>query len=415
MLFGTTVEAATWSEIDAVWRVRIRAADGTTRTLEAEHLVTAVGVLNTPKTPDLPGRDAFRGRQFHSSRWPDDLDVTGLDVAVVGTGATAMQLAPAVADAARSVTIYQRSPQWVRPVEGYQDRMPEGADFLMENMPFYYEWFRFAMFWRYGDGLLKTLRKDPDWPHPERSVNARNDLHREELAAHIDEELATRPDLVDKCLPTYPPFGKRILIDNGWYRTVSRPDVELVDTPIAGLDAQSVVTTDGTHRRADVVVWATGFDVTRLAAALDVTGREGTTLQEAWSDENPTAYLGITVPGFPNFYCLLGPNSALGHGGSVVFQSECQARYVAACLVASVEQEFDTIEVREEVHDAYVASVDAEHEQLIWTHHGMSNWYRNRKGRVIAIMPWRLVDFWHLTRTPDLTDYHLGRRPAAHT
>lgn len=403
--FRTRVTGARWDEASSTWNVRIQPDGASEETVVVDYLVTAIGVLNSPKVPVFTGQERFTGRALHSARWPADLDVDGRDIAVIGTGATAMQLVPALAGRVRSITVYQRSPQWVRPVDGYKDEMPKGMYLLMGRMPFYYEWFRFTMFWRYADGLLKTLRKDPSWPHPERAVNARNDLHRQELTDFIQAELAGRPELIDKCLPHYPPFGKRILIDNGWYRTIRRPDVELVTEGIDRFEGDDIVTRDGVRRRADVVIYATGFDVTQLAASLDVVGRDGISLRGAWRDENPTAYLGMGVHGFPNFFCLLGPNSALGHGGSTIFQSECQARYIAAAIVAAAERGVTSVEIRREVQDEYVASVDVEHEALIWTHPGMTNWYRNRYGRVIAIMPWRLVDFWHMTSEIDLDEY----------
>ena len=142
-----------------------------------------------------------------------------------------------------------------------------------------------------------------------------------------------------------------------------------------------------------------------MAAALDITGRDGVKLRETWADENPTAYLGITVPEFPNLFRLQGPNTGLGHGGSAIFQSECQARHITACLAASIETGATALEVRREVHDAYVDSVDTEHEQMIWTHPGMSTYYRNARGRVVSVMPWRLVDYWSMTHELDRSAY----------
>jgi 4-hydroxyacetophenone monooxygenase len=261
------------------------------------------------------------------------------------------------------------------------------------------------MFWRYGDSLLPYLRKDPDWPHPERSVNAVNDRHRQEMTDFIHAELGDRADLVAKCVPDYPPYGKRILLDNGWYRTLLKPNVELVDTPIARIVPQGIETADGTVRGADVIVVATGFKVTELAARLNITGRGGVTLAQAWADENPTAYLGVAVPGFPNFYCMIGPNSGPGHGGSVIFQAECQTRYIAAALVGMIENGIGAIDVRRDVHDAYIRKVDAAHEGMIWSHPGMTTYYRNRHGRVFSVMPWRFVDYWAMTHDPDFTDF----------
>jgi 4-hydroxyacetophenone monooxygenase len=143
-----------------------------------------------------------------------------------------------------------------------------------------------------------------------------------------------------------------------------------------------------------------------MTARLNVRGRGGIDLRDEWADDDPTAYLGITVPGFPNLFCLQGPNTGLGHGGSAICQSECQARYITSGLSQMIEHAIDAVDVRRDVHDDYIARVDAEHEQLVWTHPGMSTYYRNRAGRVVSVMPWRLVDYWAMTHDADLHDYH---------
>ena len=261
------------------------------------------------------------------------------------------------------------------------------------------------MFWRYGDGLLPFLRKDPDWPHPDRAVNKGNDRHRQELTDFILSELKDRPDLIEKCVPTYPPYGKRILLDNGWFRTLTKPHVELVTEPIDHFAPDGIVAADGTLRPADVIVISTGFKVTEMAARLNISGSGGKKLSDAWANDNPTAYLGLTVPDFPNFFCMLGPNAGPAHGGSVIFQSECQSRYITACLVDMIEHGLAAIDVRQDVHDQYVREVDVEHEQMIWTHPGMTTYYRNKQGRVFSAMPWRFVDYWRMTHNADLSQY----------
>ncbi|MGE4245014.1 MAG: flavin-containing monooxygenase [Parvibaculaceae bacterium] len=402
--FRTRLLSSRWDEASRRWISQVEDDEGT-HEIASAFLVSAVGQLNDPIMPEIEGVSRFCGPSFHSALWPEGLGVKDKRVAVIGTGATAMQLVPAIADDVRSVAVYQRSPQWSRPIAGYSDNIGEGAQWLLEHMPFYAEWFRFNMFWRYGDGLLPFLRKDPAWPHPERAVNRINDRHRQELTDFILSELGDRKDLVEKCVPSYPPYGKRILLDNGWYRTLLKPTVELVDTPIRRIVQDGIETEDGQKRRADIIVYSTGFKVTEMAARLNIKGRGGLDLAEAWADENPTAYLGVTVPGFPNFFCMLGPNSGPAHGGSVIFQAECQTRYISALLVEMISRDIAAIDVRQDVHDAYVRKVDSEHEQLIWTHPGMSTYYRNRQGRVFSPSPWRFVDYWAMTHDPDLGDY----------
>ena len=402
--FNTQLTSSRWDEASRRWISTLKTDSGTEQ-FESSVLVSAIGQLNDPSRARFKGEEEFKGQILHSALWSEDIELDGKHVAVIGTGATAMQLVPSIADRVASLTVYQRSAQWSRPVAGYSDPISEGAQWLLAHLPFYVQWYRFNMFWRYGDGLLPFLRKDPDWPHPDRAVNKGNDRHRQELTDFILTELSGRPDLIEKCVPSYPPYGKRILLDNGWFRTLTRPNVELVTDPIDRFTRDGIVAADGRPRAADIIVISTGFKVTEMAARLNITGREGKRLADAWANDNPTAYLGLTVPGFPNFFTMLGPNTGPAHGGSVIFQSECQSRYITACLVEMIERDIAAIDVRQDAHDRYISEVDAEHERLIWTHPGMSTYYRNKQGRVFSAMPWRFVDYWRMTHDPDFSQY----------
>ena len=403
---NTELTGSRWDEARRRWISTLKTKDGE-EIFESSALVSAIGQLNDPLPAHFNGQENFNGLRLHSALWNEDINVEGKHVAVIGTGATAMQLVPSIADRVASVTVYQRTAQWARPVKGYTEAITEGAQWLLAHLPFYVQWYRFNMFWRYGDGLLPFLRKDPRWPYPDRAVNKSNDRHRQELTDFIVSELKDRPDLVEKCVPTYPPYGKRILLDNDWFRTLTKPNVELVTDAIDHFAPEGIVTADGKLRRADIIVISTGFKVTEMAARLNITGRDGSNLREKWANDNPTAFLGLTVPGFPNFFCMLGPNSGPAHGGSVIFQSECQSRYISACLVEMIERGTAAIDVRQDVHDEYVRKVDAEHEQMIWTHPGLTTYYRNKQGRVFSAMPWRFVDYWAMTHDPDLSQYRV--------
>ncbi len=405
--FGTTVRSMAWDDAAKHWTVSLDSLDtshGSTQ-VRAACVVSAIGHFNKPVVPQFPGQDEFAGEIFHSARWPDGLDLTGKDVAVIGTGASSMQLVPTIAESVRTLTIFQRSAQWARHVPGLNDPVRPSEQYLFTHLPYYGTWTRFTQFWRYGDGLLRFLKKDPDWPHPQRSLNRINDRHRQEMTDYITAELAARPDLLDKCIPTYPPYGKRILLDKGWYRAIQRSNVDLVTEPIERLTADGIVDASGALHRADVVVVATGFSVTDLAARLNVSGIDGRALADDWADDNPHAHLGITVPGFPNFFMMGGPNTNAGHGGSAYLVAESQTRYITSCLVTLVESGHRSVDVRPSVRDAYIAEVDAEHETLIWTHPGMSTYYRNKADRVVSPMPFRLVDYWHSTRSMDTDDF----------
>ena len=213
------------------------------------------------------------------------------------------------------------------------------------------------------------------------------------------EELGDKADeLLDKVLPTYPPFGKRMLMDNGWYRMLRNPRVELVDDSIERIEGNTIITADGQVREADALVLATGFDVLRLINTYETVGRSGRTLREVWEDDNAQAYMGTVVPDFPNYFMLYGPNLQPGHGGSLIFVVEMQVRYIMDMIAKMAHNGLGAVEVREDVWAQYNANVDAEHENMVWTHPGMSTYYRNDRGRIVINSPYRNVDFFEMTR-----------------
>jgi 4-hydroxyacetophenone monooxygenase len=407
--FGTTVDEMTWDESHQAWSVVLRDAVGV-RTIFASAVISATGQLNRPKKNVCVGSDTFGGDLFHSAEWRHDVDLAGKRVAVVGTGASAMQFLRSVASTAESVVVFQRSPQWVIHNEHYHREVSVGAKWLLENIPYYYEWYRFGLFWRFGDGLLKTLRRDSEWQYPDRSMNRHNDRHRQQMTEYIEAQLVGRPDLVKKSLPGYPPYGKRILVDNDWFQTLRRPNVELVTASVEQVHEKGVIDSDGVSHEVDVIILATGFEAGKLLSPMKIRGRTGTLLSEVWGDDDPRAYLGITVPDYPNLFCLYGPNTNVAHGGSLFFQAECQLRYITSCLVQMLEGGVASIDVQKDVHDDYNGRVDQEHSELVWTHPGMHNWYRNAQGRVFSPMPWRFVDYWEMTHDADLGEYHLTRQ-----
>ncbi|MDL5159070.1 flavin-containing monooxygenase [Actinomycetospora termitidis] len=404
--FGAEVEAAAWDDDARRWAVTVRRADGSRETRGASVLISAVGQLNRPTVPDLPGLDSFEGPLFHSARWPD-LDLAGRRVAVVGTGASAMQIVPRIAGRAGSVTIFQRSPQWIAPHAGYFDEIGADRQQVLAEVPFYAGWYRTRLAWTFNDKVHPALVVDPDWEHPERSVNAANDGHRRHFTRYLEAELEGRPDLVAKALPHYPPFGKRMLLDNGWFAALRRDDVELVTEAVASVGPSSVRTASGAEHAANVVVMATGFAAHEFLAGVDVRGRSGRRLTEEWGDDDARAHLGMTVPGFPNLFLLSGPNTALGHGGSQITIIELQMRAVARLVAGMLEHGSSAIEVRREVAEAYDAEVDEAHAGMIWTHPGMTNWYRNAAGRVVNTLPWRIVDYRARLEASGLDDHEL--------
>ena len=404
--FRTSAVRAEYDEATARWMVTLRAADGTLEVLPFNAVVTAVGILNQPKLPNVPGLDRFRGPSFHSSSWPGDLDLSGKRVAVIGNGASAMQIVPAIADQVNELVIFQRTPQWVAPFEKFQQPIDEGARYLMRTFPIYRAWYFLKLYWQFGDKVLDSLRKDPDWPHPERAVNARNDGHREFFTQYIRDELGERTDLFEKVLPTYPPYGKRILLDNGWYQALCKPNVTLVTEAVASVTPTGVVTTAGDPYDVDVLVWATGFEASHFVSSLEVTGLGGETLYQAWDGDDARAYLGVSVPGFPNLFMLGGPNSFPGSGSFMYFM-EVQMRYIARLLAEMRRTGVAAIDVRKDVFDEYNELVDRTSQQTVWTHPGTNTYFRNSRDRLVFVSPFRNVEYWTRARQSSIADYEV--------
>jgi 4-hydroxyacetophenone monooxygenase len=405
--FATEVVAAVYDEGDAVWRVRTRGRDGSEETLVARVVVSAVGQLSRAKIPEIPGLATFEGVHFHSAAWRHDVELAGKRVAVVGTGASALQLVPEVAKIAARTTIFQRSPAWMIPNPSYHRAVSDGKKWLLRHVPYYGRWYRFLLFWPGSDGLMPSLEVDPEWPHPDRSVNAANDEMRALFTEYMRSQVGDDPELFEKVVPKYPPFGKRMLQDNGsWLAALKRADVDLVTEGIAEVTRDAVVSRSGVRHPVDVIVFATGFHANRFLWPMEIVGRRGARLGETWGDD-PAAYLGITVPGFPNLFCLYGPGTNLAHAGSIIFHSECQVRYVTGCLQALMERGLSSIECKQEVYDAFNRKLDERMARMVWSHPRMTSWYKNSKGRVTTTSPWRLADYWRWTRVPELADFEL--------
>jgi 4-hydroxyacetophenone monooxygenase len=401
--FNHEVVSATYREDEARWSVVVRNSFGELETLLARVVISAVGVLSRPKWPDIEGLDSFAGPKLHSGAWDRGFDWRAKRVALIGTGASGHQIAPTIAPDVAQLTIFQRSPHWVVPNPNYFLEVSPGKKWVLENVPFYARWYRFQLFWAFADGLHEALKVDPAWPDRKRSINPANHRHRQFMERFIRAELGNDSPLLDQVIPDYPPYGKRILIDNRWYQTLQRPNVDLVTQRIRRITAEGVETADGALHAADAIIFATGFQASKMQAPMTIRGRGGVDLHSTWKPNDATAYLGSLVSGFPNFFMLLGPNTALAHGGNAIFITECQMRFVMHCLRELIDRKLGSVEVTQAAHDAYVEEVDRLHAGMVWAHEGVSNWYKNPAGRVFAVLPYRLVDFWKMTRQLDRT------------
>ncbi|ALJ21911.1 flavin-containing monooxygenase [Microbacterium sp. No. 7] len=402
--FGTEVTDMVWVEDAGTWRVTARCA-GEVVTYEAEIVLVGAGQLARPRLPDLPGMDTFEGVLTHSAEWPDDLDVTGKRVALIGAGASAMQIGPAIVDRVAELILVQRSKQWVAPCPNYFDAFDEAEHFLMAHVPLYLQWYRARLNWVYNDRVHESLQIDPDWTEPAESINAINAGHRRHYIRYIREKLAGHPDVIERSIPEYPPFGKRMLLDNGWYDMLIAPHTTFLSTGVAEVTPRGFIDTDGVEHECEVLVFATGFHVARFLHPMTVVGRDGRDTVQTWGEDDSRVYLGLTAPNFPNMFFLGGPATLLGHGGSFIGIAEMQVDYVMRLIAEMAERDLKSIACREDVCEDYNRALDEAHGRMVWTHRGMQNWYRNPQGRVLAVIPWRIADYRNMLRASDLGDY----------
>ena len=386
------------------WQVKVRGDDGED-TITANAVITAVGQLNRPKLPDIEGLGSFQGPAFHTAQWESEHDLKGKRIIVIGTGASAFQTVPEIAQVADRVTVLQRTPPWVAPRPEYHDAIGGGKHWLLNHVPFYAKWFRFWMFWTTGEGLLSMVKRDPAWNETDRSISEANDQLRAMLTANVERMVGDDPELFAKCVPAYPPAGKRMLVDNGhWFRALKRDNVELVTDPIARILPDGVETESGRRVEADILIYGTGFHASRILFPMKIYGQGGVELRERWGAD-PRAYLGVVMPGYPNLFCCYGPNTNIVVNGSIIFFSECEVRYIMGCLKLLIADGKAAMNCRQDVHDAYNQKIDAGNLDMAWGADNVRSWYKNENGRVTQNWPFTLLEFWHQTRAPEPGDY----------
>ncbi|HYM33234.1 MAG TPA: NAD(P)/FAD-dependent oxidoreductase [Candidatus Cybelea sp.] len=406
--FNTSVIDARFDEAASRWTVRLKRPDGKEENVTANAVISAVGQLNRPRFPDIPGRESFAGASFHSAEWRHDIDLAGKRVAVIGTGASAYQFVPEIAGQAKDLLVFQRTPPWLLPTPNYHHDVGAGKQWLLEHIPFYAKWYRFWLFWMSSDGLYPAVKADPSWSGPPTAISQRNQEMRNVIVAGLKHQVVDKPDLIDKIVPTYPLGGKRALRDNGlWTATLKRDNVDLITTPIERITPRGIVTKDQVEHAVDVIIYGTGFHASRFLWPMKIYGRKGIELHEQWQGD-ARAYLGMTVPNFPNFFCLYGPNTNIVVNGSIIFFSECSVRYIIGCLELLAEKDARTIECKRGIHDAFNRRVDDMNKQMAWGMPGVTSWYKNQLGRVSQNWPFPLVDYWKATLAPDPADFELN-------
>jgi 4-hydroxyacetophenone monooxygenase len=395
--YGLEVTEARWDDDAERWAVDLTTSDGVCETVTAKAVVSAVGFLNRPNQPQFEGMERFQGEQFHSARWRPDVEIKGKRVILIGSAATALQAIPPVAEQAGHLTIFQRSAGWTRVSPEYTREITTGEQWAIEHVPYYSGWMRAIVFNWPIDFRPGIMQIDPAWPQSSQSVSELNEMVRQTLMQQMTEHLGDRPDLLAKMTPDYPPFVKRPTVSNGnFFRAIKQPNVEVVTDAIDRVTETGIVDATGRLHEADVIIYATGFQVQKFLTPMVIKGRGGTELNEFWQDQ-PGGYLGIVVPKFPNFFMMYGPGTNLGYNGNLIYNSELQAGYISNCLHLMIEENRESLEIRREVFEEYMDRTGKKLLEFVWSTDYGTTYFRNAKGRVTTNSPWSLFEMWTWT------------------
>jgi cation diffusion facilitator CzcD-associated flavoprotein CzcO len=382
--FGAVVTAAEWDAQAHCWRLTL--ANGERH--EAEILIGATGPLSVPATPDVPGMSDFDGPTFHSAKWRHDVDLTGKRVAVIGTGASAIQFVPEIAPIVESLHLFQRTPPWIipradrafSPLEKQLTRWVPGLKHLTRYLIYYTrELMAFGFVSQPG-------------------------LHRmvEHLARRFIEKSVPDPELRAAVTPDYTLGCKRILLSNDYYPALCRDNVAVIPSALQEVRGNVVVAADGTEREVDAIIWGTGFGVRDFMSQIHIVGRDGVELNEAWRN-GIEAYYGMNVSGFPNLFLMLGPNTGLGHS-SVVFMAEAQIHYILECIAAMGRRDLSEIDVLSEAQRRFNANLQTKMQDAVWMT-GCRSWYLDEHGRNDTLWPSYTLSYWLQTRRVDWSAY----------
>ncbi len=413
--FNSKVTNITWDEKYQKWDLIVMRRDEECWSFNA--VISAVGQLNQPSYPEIPGIESFEGASWHSARWNHNYDLKGKRVAVLGTGCSAVQFIPRVAEQAEQATIFQRTPNWLMPRPQYQQSLPESLVWCFTHIPNYHNWFRLHLFWRSHEGLLSRLEIDESWEDPgDNSISATNHELGVLLRMYLESEFADRPDLLEKVTPKYTMGAKRFVIDDGlWAKTLHADNVELCTDPIVSIAPSGITTESEGVKDFDAIIYGTGFKAADFLMPMTITGRNGVNLHDQWGGD-AQAYLGIVAPNFPNFFFLYGPNTNIVINGSIIYFSECEVHYITQCLKHMLENQLASIDVKTDVHDTYNERIDEGNRRMAWGLSDVNSWYKNASGRTAQNWPFSLLEYWEQTREIKAEDYnkvefHVSHQP----
>lgn len=404
MTFNTKLTSAKWDETARKWKITLDTPEGD-EVIDSNAIISASGLFNTPKLPDIPGIENYKGKMFHTTAWDHDFDYSGKRVALIGTGSTGLQLARGVAEKAGHLTVFQRTASWVTPVRGYRSKISEGKRWLLDHMPGYNNWFVYLNY--YAELQMQDFQEiDPEWVAKGGRVNEKNAIFTDALKKLIRQKVGDRDDLYGKLVPSVVPMARRLVIDNDWYETVTRDNVVLETGGIEEITEKGIRTKDGVEYEFDLIVLSAGFDVSRYLLPAEYVGVDGVTLGNLWDKDGARAFKGITLPGFPNFFMMYGPNGQ-ARIGSFHSWAENFSRYIAGLMVHALEEDGDAIVVSRKAYDDYNAAMDEAMKGLLWETETGNGYYVNKHGRSGVNMPWSVHKFYSMIQDIDPANYEI--------
>ncbi|RJQ84401.1 flavin-containing monooxygenase [Amycolatopsis panacis] len=389
--FGVEITGAHWDAGARRWTVETKGG----QEFSAQFVVSGVGGLHIPQIPRLPGIASFQGQAWHSAQWNHEFDLPGKKVAVVGTGASAVQFVPQIAPEVAELKLFQRTPPWLLPKPDHP--MPAWTRRVFRQVPGAQRLYRGALYWSREARALGFT--GPSW-----IMQAGQVLSRRHIARGIKD-----PELRRKVTPDYTMGCKRVLLSNDYFPALDRPNVDVITDGVAEVRAHSVVDGAGVEHEVDAIIYGTGFKVIDALDYLDITGVDGRDLAKSWATEGARTHKGITVSGFPNLFFLLGPNTAVGHT-SVIFMIEAQARYVVDAIRLADSRGAEALDVRESVQERFQEHLQGKLAKSVWTQGGCKSWYLDAKGINRATWPGFTWRYWLQTRRVEPSDYELSGR-----
>lgn len=403
--FSTTLERLRWDDDTRLWEATTRGADGTTQVRRFAAVVSALGQLDRPNIPEFSGSESYRGVTMHSQEWNPDVDLTGKRVAVIGTGASAYQIVPAIVEDVEALVVFQRSAPWMLPAPNYHHPVTDSFTWLRRKVPHYAQWYRLWVILTGIPGRAHTVTAEENWPGAPLSISAKNQELRDYLIARLAAQLEDRPDLLEHATPDYPPGAKRMLRDNEvWASALKSDKTTLVVAGIDRFTETGIVDAAGREHDVDVVIYATGFKPSDYLEGVEVIGRDGLEIHQFWNGD-ARAYNGITVPGFPNLFLIYGPNVGGVVAGSLHFMLERAVEYSLSAIHEVLCRDVAALDVRPEALDRFVAWVDDGNRRMAWGQPYVHTWYQNRHGRVSQLWPYTNVEYWDITERLDEADY----------